>query len=183
MNTQNVLLQMCSEVGIIKGTCVKVDAYDLKPVYLRLYRFNVNQKANLIGHIKILLQNKTLEPSESDWNHPILLVPKANSTATRLVMDLRKFNARILENKKITRFPMPTLNEIIDTVSSANPQLFSAYDLTNAFLQCNLDPKSRDYFSFSTHLGNFRYTKMVYGYTQSPSIFQAEMNRILNGLL
>ena len=81
------------------------------------------------------------------------------------------------------RCVMPTLNEIIDTVSSATPKLFSVCELTNAFLQCNLDPKSRDYFSFSTHLVNFRYTKMVYGYTQSSSIFQAQMNRILNGLL
>ena len=72
-----------------------------------------------------MLQNKTIEPSESDWNHPILLVPKANFTAIRLVMDLRKFNARILENKKITRYPMPTLNEIIETVSSATPKIFS----------------------------------------------------------
>ena len=98
-------------------------------------------------------------------------------------MDLRKFNARILENKKIRRFPMLTLNEIIEKISSATPKFFSGCDLTNAFLQCNLDPKSLDYFSFSKHLGNFRYTKIVYGYTQSQSIFQAQMNRILNGLL
>ena len=78
---------------------------------------------------------------------------------------------------------MTTLNEIIETVSSTTPKLFSVCDLTNAFLQCNLDLKSRDYFSICTHLGNFQYTKMVYGYTQSPSIFQAQMNRILNGLL
>ena len=152
---------------------MKVDADDLKPVHLRPYRFNVNQKADLEGHIKTMLQNKTIEPSESGWNHAILLVPKANFTATRLVLDLRKFNARIIENKKITRFPMQTLNEIIETVSSATPQFFSVCDLTNAFLQCNLDPKSRVYFSFCTHLGNFRYTKMVYGYTQSASICQA----------
>ena len=49
-----------SEVGIINGTCVKVDADDLKPIYLRSYRFNVNQEADLEGHIKTMLQNKTI---------------------------------------------------------------------------------------------------------------------------
>ena len=58
---------------------------------------------------------------------------------------------------------------------------FTKLDLSHAYLQL-LDDAARDYHVINTHKGLFEYTRMPFGITSAPAIFQRTMDNLLQGL-
>lgn len=105
------------------------------PVYVKQYRLPFSQRKVLEKEVNKILKNDIIEPTSSEWSSPVLLVPKKsndNSKQWRLVIDFRKSNERMLENK----FPLPNITEILDSLSGS--VYFSQLDLTQAYYQVNL---------------------------------------------
>ena len=61
-------------------------------------------------------------------------------------------------------------------------QLKLKENATTAYQQVLLDEKFRQYVTINTHLGLFRYTRLLFGAAASPAISQQTMDSILNGL-
>ena len=85
-------------------------------------------------------------------------------------------------NQAINReiYPMPTVEEMFSKL--AGSALFCKIDLSQAFQQLILDDSSQELVTVNTSKGLFRVTRLVYGISSSPAIFQREMDNLLSGI-
>lgn len=149
------------------------------PVYVKQYRLPFSQRSEVEKHIQKMLSDNIIEPAKSEWSSPILLVPKKSddeSKKWRLVIDFRKLNDRILDDK----FPLPNITDILDSLSGA--MYFSQLDLSQAYYQANLSPESRKYTAFTTPSGQYQMTRLPMGLKISPSSFSRLMTIAMSGL-
>ena len=59
---------------------------------------------------------------------------------------------------------------------------FSKLDLSHAYLQLQLEESSRQYVTINTHRGLYRYTRLPFGVSSAPGIFQRAMDNLLQGM-
>ena len=60
--------------------------------------------------------------------------------------------------------------------------LFTKIDLSQAYQQIPLDETSKSYAIINTHKGLFRYTRLPYGISSAPGIFQRVIESVLQGI-
>ena len=77
------------------------------------------------------------------------------------------------------QYPLPTAQDLYSTL--AGSKVFSKLDLTHAYAQMSVDEASQKYLCLNTHKGPYAYTKLPYGVKSAPKIFQATMDKILQG--
>ncbi|XP_062559853.1 uncharacterized protein K02A2.6-like [Armigeres subalbatus] len=125
--------------------------------------------------LKSLLANDIIEPVEGgcQWVSPLVTVVKDNGDL-RLCVDMRRANAAILRERHM----MPTIEDFLPRFTSAN--FFSRLDIKEAFHQVELDESSRYITTFITHIGLFRYKRLMYGIVIAPEIFQRILEQILS---
>lgn len=121
-----------------------------------------------------MLQIGILEkaPKSSKWISPMHIVPKANGD-TRIVIDMRQPN-RAIERYNHT---MPLIEELWDKFQGATR--FTKIDLKDAFHHIEIGEQSRELTTFMSDLGMLRYTRLAFGVSCAPELFQREMERIL----
>ena len=81
---------------------------------------------------------------------------------------------------KLNRYPIPKVEDLFATLEGG--ATFTKLDLSQAYLQLKLDPESRKYVVINTHKGLFRYTRLPYGISSAPGIFQKVMESLLQGI-
>ena len=86
-----------------------------------------------------MLEAGILEPSDSPWSSPCLLIKKSGVNEYRFVNDLRGVN----QLTKPIHWPMPTTEDIFDTVADRSPTIFSNIDLKHAYFQIKLTDESK----------------------------------------
>ena len=59
---------------------------------------------------------------------------------------------------------------------------FTKIDLSHAYLQMMLDDESKKFMVINTHKGLYQYTRMLFGISSAPVIFQRVMDTILQSL-
>ena len=151
---------------------------DNNPVYVKPYRLPHSHKEEINKQVKTLLENDLIEPSNSDFNSPLLLVPKPELNGKkrwRMCVDYRKVNKKLVAD----RYPLPRIDEILDGLGRA--KYFSKIDLFNGFYQIALDESSRDITSFSTNDGSYRWKVLPFGLNVSPNSFSRMMNLAFAG--
>lgn len=90
----------------------KLRLVDNNPVYIKNYRLPYTQRKEINRQVDHLLQNKLIEPSQSDYNSPLILVPKKviNGQKTyRMCVDFRAVNKTLIADK----FPLPRVDDIL----------------------------------------------------------------------
>jgi transposase InsO family protein len=112
----------------------------------------------------------------SKWATPLVPVLKPNGQV-RLCGDY-KCTVNQAINREI--YPMPTVEEMFSKL--AGSALFCKIDLSQAFQQLILDEVSQELVTVNTSKGLFRVTRLVYGISSSPAIFQREMDNLLSGI-
>ena len=73
-----------------------------------------------------MLENDLIEPSDSEWSSPCILVPKPDGSF-RFCTDFRKLNAVT----KSDSFPIPRIDDCIDKIGHA--KFVSKLDLLKGF--------------------------------------------------
>ena len=76
--------------------------------------------------------------------------------------------------------PIPKIEDIYSTLSGGS--VFSKLDCSNAYLQYPLHVDSRKYTTINTSAGLFRYTRLPFGVSSPPAIFQRVMDSMLKGI-
>ncbi|KAJ1130785.1 hypothetical protein NDU88_009132 [Pleurodeles waltl] len=181
---KQVLGQFASLFSLTPGLtnwCVHdVDTGDSLPVKNKLYRLSDQVKANIKAEVAKMLDLKVIEPSDSPWSSPVVLVPKANPQGgkkeLRFCVDYRGLNA-------VTRtdaHPIPRADELIDRLGAA--KFLSTFDLTSGYWQIALSPRAKERSAFSTPEGHFQFKVMPFGMKNAPATFQRLVNRVLSGL-
>lgn len=150
------------------------------PVYIKQYRLPFSQRDELEKQITKMLNDDIIEPTRSEWSSPLLLVPKKIDKGCnkrwRLVIDFRKLNERIVDDK----FPLPNITDILDSLSGA--MYFSHLDLHQAYYQLPLNEDSRKCTAFTTPSGQYQMKRLPMGLKTSPSAFSRAMTVAMAGL-
>eukprot|EP00731_Ephydatia_muelleri_P037580 Em0512g2a len=136
-------------------------------------------KEKIEKELNKLVQEGILQPVElSEWAAPIVPVVKPDQSI-RICGDFRLTvnQALALETE---RYPLPKIEDIL--ASLAGGERFTKLDLSKAYLQVQLDEASRKFMVINTHKGLFQYTRMPFGVSSAPSIFQRIMDSVLQGI-
>ena len=148
-----------------------------KPVYRKARPVPYALKKPLETKLNSLEQQGILEKVEhSSWATPVVLVPKPDKTI-RLCGD---YKVTINPWVKQEGYPLPTVQDLFSTL--AGGKLFTKLDLKQAYQQLQVDEGSQEYLTINTHKGLYRYTRLPFGVSSAPSIFQATMDQILQGV-
>lgn len=157
----------------------KLNVENQEPVYIKNYRLPHSHKEEIDNQINKLIRNEAIEPSQSNYNSPIILVPKKSQDGNkkyRLCIDYRRVNKKLIADK----YPLPRIDEILDGLGAA--KYFSVIDLLSGFHQIPISPESRDITSFSTPSGSYRWKVLPFGLNISPNSFSRMMSLAFSGL-
>ncbi len=118
-----------------------------------------------------------IEPVKySKWAAPIVPVVKPNGSL-RICGD---YKTTVNTASKHNKYPLPRIDDLFSRLEGGTT--FSKLDLSSAFQQIPLNEDSRKYTTINTSKGLFQYTRLPFGITSAPSIFQRVMDSLLNGL-
>lgn len=112
----------------------------------------------------------------SEWATPLVCVPKIDGSV-RLCGD---YKVTVNQCIHTDQHPIPTPEEVLAKI--AGGQKFSKIDLKCAYQQLVLDDKSQELVTINTSRGLFRYTRLPFGTSSSPAIWQRFIDQVLQGL-
>lgn len=161
------------------GLCTKFKAHltlksDSKPGFCK-YRPPPFAIQPLIEQELVRLQNiGVISPTtKSDIAAPIVVKLKKTGDI-RICGDFSTGLNDALENH---RYPLPLPEDIFAKLNGAT--IFSHIDLSDAFLQIEMDDESKDLLIINTHIGLFRYNRLSFGIKTAPTIFQQVMDQLI----
>ena len=97
---------------------------------------NPTKQKYLMEEIQYLLDNDFIEPSQSEWSSPCIIVPKPDGTY-RMCTDYRKVN----NLSKTDTFPIPRRDDCIDEIG--NSKYITKFDFLKRFWQIPLIEKPK----------------------------------------
>ena len=92
----------------------KIDAQGHEPIIKRYYHVSPKVREYMYEEIDKILEEYVIEPSNSDWSNPVVMIKKPNEKY-RFCLDFRKVN----KIKKTDLNPIPIMAEILDALRSA----------------------------------------------------------------
>jgi hypothetical protein len=101
------------------------------PIYKTPYRMATPELAELMEHIKELLENGFICPISSPWGAPMIFIPKKGGTQ-RLCVDYCALNEVTIKNK----YPLPRIDDLFNQLCGAC--VFSKIDLRLGYHQLNI---------------------------------------------
>ena len=131
--------------------------------------------------IKKLIQQDIIEPVKeyAEFQSSVVIVPKRDGTS-RFGVDMREVNKRIGKDSH----PFLTWERLAAKLDGS--KWYSKLDLKQAFYHVKLDEASKTVTTFSTHIGLFRFKRLVFGMSATSEIFQRifeELMRDIPGLV
>lgn len=146
---------------------------DSLPIKQRYYPVSPAMQKHIHAELDNMLKEGIIEPSQSPWSSPILMVPKKDGTF-RFCVDYRRLN-------KVTKkdaYPLPYVSAILDRLRGA--KYLSSLDIKSAYWQIPVDEASRDYTAFTVPgRGLFQFKRMPFGLTNAPATWQRLIDRVL----
>jgi len=124
-----------------------------------------------------MLDDGIIRPSTSQWNAPILVVPKkpdaSGKTKLRIVVDFKKLNNLTIGDS----FLLPNITDILDQLG--NVKYFSTLDLASGYHQIPMHEDDKNKTASSTSYGQYEFNRMPFGLKNARVTFQRLMNSAL----
>lgn len=147
---------------------------DLKPIRQPVYRVPERLLPIMKQELEMMQKLEVIEPSFSEWNNPIVLVPKKDGSL-RFCLDFRKLNSV----SKFDPYPMPRVDDLIEKLGSA--KYLTTLDLCKGYWQVPLSPDSKELTAFKTPFGHYQFRVLPFGLHGAPATFQRMIDQILQG--
>jgi hypothetical protein len=100
------------------------------------------------------------------WLHPIVVVPKKNTTDIRMCVDLTKLNRYVRRPVN----PQLTPWEVIRNIPKGTKH-YAVFDALKGYHQVDLDEESRALTTFMTPFGRHRYCRLPFGLSSAGDVF------------
>lgn len=165
-------------LGCFKGDPVKLHVkQEAIPKFCKPRPVPFMLRSKVEAEIDRLVKEKVLVPVKfSEWAAPIVVVPKKDGSV-RLCSD---YKMTINQTALVDSYPLPRVEDMFASLGGG--KCFSKLDLSNAFLQIPLDQESQNLITINTHKGLFKFSRMPFGVSAAPSIFQRTIESILQGI-
>jgi hypothetical protein len=145
------------------------------PIRQKPRRLAPAMQAEADKQIKDMLKRGIIEPSQSPWASPIVLVTKKDGSR-RFCSDYRMLNDVTVKDS----YPIPRIEETLESLSGA--QWFSTLDLASGYWQVELDEGAKEKSAFVVRGGLYQWTVMPFGLCNAPSTFERLMENLMTGL-
>lgn len=166
---------------------------DAKSKHHKSYRLSTDKREVLRHQLDELLSQGIIAPvSETEdlfITSPVVLVSKtcrdtskASSAKDASLQKLRFCCDFRYSQTREFRYPIPNLDELIESFSENVPNYITSIDMCSGFFQMGLDASSSKYTAFNTCFGTDRFLCLPRGLSSSPNTFQLLMDKVLHEL-
>jgi RNase H-like domain found in reverse transcriptase/Reverse transcriptase (RNA-dependent DNA polymerase)/Integrase zinc binding domain/Integrase core domain/Chromo (CHRromatin Organisation MOdifier) domain/Retroviral aspartyl protease len=163
-------------LGHVHSTSHRIDLIPgAKPVHAQPYRAGPRAREAESAEVQRMLKAGVIEPANSEWASPVVLVPKPDGSM-RFCIDYRRLNALTVRDS----YPLPRMDECIDSLGEA--RVFSTLDCNSGYWQIPVDPADRAKTTFTSHEGLYWFLRMPFGLRNAPATFQRFVDITLAGL-
>ncbi|CAB3985408.1 Transposon Ty3-G Gag-Pol poly, partial [Paramuricea clavata] len=147
-----------------------------KPVIHAPRRVPVALRSQIKAKLDELVDRKVIVPvtEPTRWVSSMLAVVKPNKI--RICIDPRDLN-RVIRRE---HYQLPTVDEVTSRLTGAKK--FTLCDAKDGFHQIKLDTASSYLTTFNSPFGRYRWTRMPFGISSAPEVWQRRMHEFAQGL-
>ncbi|XP_037943047.1 uncharacterized protein K02A2.6-like [Teleopsis dalmanni] len=166
------------KLGDYKGNPVKLQmSVSSKPKFLRYRQVPFALKLKVEATLKKLEDEGALRSiSFSEWATPVVPIIKPDGSI-RICGD---YKCRVNQMLCKETYPLPTNTEVLAEL--ANCKGFTKLDLDRSYTQVKADQESARILTLNTHRGLFEVTRLPFGISTAPGIFQRVMEGVLKNI-
>jgi hypothetical protein len=146
------------------------------PVSKAPYRMSAAELKELQLQLEEHLKKGYIHPSMLPWGAPVLFVKKKDGTL-RLCIDFRQLNKVMVKNK----YPLSMIDDLFDHLKDA--KIFLKIDLRSRYHQVRIKYKDNNKTTFRTRYGHYKFTVVLFGLSNAPTIFMSLMNGVFRDYL
>lgn len=159
----------CTRTNLVQHN---IDTGETRPIRLRPHRLPFSRRAVAEKKIEEMLKADVIEPSNSPWAAPVVLVGKKDKD-WRFCVDYRRLN----ENTRKDSYPLPRIDDTLDYIAGSS--WFSSLDLRSGYWQVELSPEARPKTAFTIGQGLWQFKVMPFGLCNAPATFERLMEKVL----
>ena len=165
--------------GTLQGFKAKIYVDpNAKPSFHRALSVPYVLRDKVEAELQRLQEEGTIESVEmAEWATPIVPVLKHDKKHIHICGDFRMTVNLV---SKLDKYPIPKVADLFSRLSKG--KLFTKLDLSQAYQQLPLEDGSKQYVVINTHRGLFRYTRLPFGISSAPGIFQRVFESLLQGV-
>lgn len=146
---------------------------DSPPIKQRYYPLSPALRKDVNTELDKMLAEDIVEPSNSPWSSPIILIKKPDG-GWRFCVDYRALNKVSLPDA----YPLPFVSHTLDKLRDA--RYLSTLDIKSAYWQIPVAKESRPLTAFTVpNRGLFRFKRMPFGLHSAPAVWQRLIDRVI----
>lgn len=150
----------------------RIDTGAAMPIRQRYYRMSPEKSRIVNEQVDEMLQLDVIEPCESSWSSPVLIVNKKDGKP-RFCLDSRKLNSVTIKDA----YSLPYIAEILDNLRDA--RFLTSIDLSKSFWQIPLHDNDKNKTAFFVPgRGMFCFKTMAFGLTNAPATQQRLVDKL-----
>lgn len=162
------------KLGCLKNKLHRVETETEEPLKQRYSSLNPRLASEASRGLDERLAMGIVEPSESPYSSPLLLIPKKDG-GYRWVVDFRQLNQQI---KRPNAHPLPHIDPLLWNIKGGT--IFSSIDVRDAYLQVPLDEDSKQKTAFTVPgRGLFQFTRLPAGLKDAAARWQSAIEEVL----
>lgn len=150
-----------------------IDTGEAVPIKQRYYNVSPARQKLINEELDRMLTLGVVEPSQSAWSSPIMLLDKPDGSK-RFVVDFRAVNAV----SKKDAYPLPQVTTILDRLRDA--RYLSSLDIKSAYWQIELEESGKEKTAFAIPgRGLYQFVTMPFGLCGAPATWQRFVDNVL----
>ena len=174
---ESVFSKNDEDMGKTKVVEHRISTGDVLPVKQYPYRVPLAKREIAEKEIQKMADRGIIEPSNSPWCSPVVLVAKKSSNDVRFCCDFRKLNSVTLKDYQ----NLPRIDDTLDALSGS--KYYSTIDLKSGYWQVDLNKEDRPKTAFAIQGGPlWQFTQMCFGLQGASFTFIKLMDEVLRGL-
>ena len=173
---QDIFAKDSGDLGRTDKVKHRINTGDAPPIKQRPRRIPLHLREEARKQTQDMLERDIIEPSESPWSSPVVLVKKKDNT-WRYCIDYRKVNFLTRKDAKA----IPDYHTDLPFLSGA--KFFLTVDFQSGYWQIEVDPQDREKTAFTTPDGGlYQFKVLPFGLCNAPATFERFIEHVFSGL-